>query len=205
MKGLDTLETFRQKHIPLGCAVVDIRLPDIDGLKLLKVIKFNYPQLPVIIITGHGSKRSPRRRRRPMLTWRSPLTWTSLRGYSTNWSRKAARPRKEAPREGRDRRSESVSMPVWISMITTPTFRMRTVGSSSTGTCFTAMRSGAITTSLSCSRRRPSMRIDELVEKEIKAIRGIGEVSSSCRWGPRWFGDNVVNIIGVRGQGAGQG
>ncbi len=42
--------------MPLDCAIVDIRLPDIDGLKLLKVIKFNYPQLPVIIITGYGSE-----------------------------------------------------------------------------------------------------------------------------------------------------
>src|SRR5208283_981819 len=56
MKALQTLETFRKKSIPLGCAIVDIRLPDIDGLKLLKAIKFNYPQLPVIIITGYGSE-----------------------------------------------------------------------------------------------------------------------------------------------------
>ena len=41
--------------MPFSCAVVDIRLPDIDGFKLLKVIKVNYPQLPVIIITGYDS------------------------------------------------------------------------------------------------------------------------------------------------------
>lgn len=56
MKALQTLEMFKKKRIPLDCAIVDIRLPDIDGLKLLKVIKFNYPQLPVIIITGYGSE-----------------------------------------------------------------------------------------------------------------------------------------------------
>jgi len=56
MKALQTLETYRQKKAPLACAIVDIRLPDIDGLKLLKVIRFNYPQLPVIIITGYGSE-----------------------------------------------------------------------------------------------------------------------------------------------------
>ena len=43
MKALQTLETFKKKSMPLGCAIVDVRLPDIDGLKLLKVIKFNYP------------------------------------------------------------------------------------------------------------------------------------------------------------------
>lgn len=56
MKALQTLETYRQKKVALDCAIVDIRLPDIDGLKLLKVIKLNYPQLPVIIITGYGSE-----------------------------------------------------------------------------------------------------------------------------------------------------
>jgi DNA-binding NtrC family response regulator len=56
MKGLQALETFKKKKMPFGCAIVDIRLPDIDGLKLLKVIKSNYPQLPVIIITGYGDE-----------------------------------------------------------------------------------------------------------------------------------------------------
>jgi CheY-like chemotaxis protein len=54
MKGLETLNMFKTKNTPLDCAIVDVRLPDIDGIKLLKVIKLNYPQLPVIIITGHG-------------------------------------------------------------------------------------------------------------------------------------------------------
>lgn len=55
MKALQTLEMFKKKNIPLDYAIVDIKLPDIDGLKLLKVIKFNYPTLPVIVITGYGS------------------------------------------------------------------------------------------------------------------------------------------------------
>lgn len=57
MRGLQTLESYRKKNMPLGCAIVDIRLPDIDGLKLLKVIRFNYPGLPVVIITGHGNEK----------------------------------------------------------------------------------------------------------------------------------------------------
>jgi DNA-binding NtrC family response regulator len=55
MKALQTLEMFKKKSVPLSCAVVDVRLPDIDGLKLLKVLKFSYPDLPVIVITGYGS------------------------------------------------------------------------------------------------------------------------------------------------------
>ncbi|MCX5806686.1 MAG: response regulator [Proteobacteria bacterium] len=56
MKALQTLETLKKRNVPLDCAIVDVRLPDIDGLKLLKVIKFNYPQLPLIVITGYGTQ-----------------------------------------------------------------------------------------------------------------------------------------------------
>ncbi len=55
MKGLETLETLMKRKMPLQAAIVDVRLPDIDGLKLLKVIKSTYPDLPVILITGYGS------------------------------------------------------------------------------------------------------------------------------------------------------
>lgn len=56
MKALQTLETLKRNNMSLDYALVDVRLPDIDGLKLLKVIKFNYPGLPVIIITGFGGE-----------------------------------------------------------------------------------------------------------------------------------------------------
>jgi FixJ family two-component response regulator len=57
MKGLQTLEAYKKNNMPLDCAIVDVRLPDIDGLKLLKAIRFNYPGVPVIIITGHGTDK----------------------------------------------------------------------------------------------------------------------------------------------------
>jgi len=56
MQGLKMLESLKKKQTPLHYAVIDVRLPDIDGIKLLKVIKFNYPELPVIVITGYGSE-----------------------------------------------------------------------------------------------------------------------------------------------------
>jgi len=37
--------------------VTDIFMPDIDGLKILKVIKSQYPELPVLVITGFGDDR----------------------------------------------------------------------------------------------------------------------------------------------------
>jgi len=56
MKGLETLETLKKRQMPLECAIVDVRLPDIDGFKLLKVIKSYYPDLPVVMITGYGNE-----------------------------------------------------------------------------------------------------------------------------------------------------
>lgn len=54
MKGLQALETYKKNNLPLDFAIIDVRLPDIDGLELLKAIKANYPAIPVVIITGHG-------------------------------------------------------------------------------------------------------------------------------------------------------
>ena len=54
LAALKTLEMIRRKGMPLDYVVVDFRLPDIDGVKLLKVIKFKYPNLPVILVTGYG-------------------------------------------------------------------------------------------------------------------------------------------------------
>ena len=56
MKGLQSLEASRGKKIAPHYVVIDVRLPDIDGIKLLKVIKFTYPELPVVVITGFGSE-----------------------------------------------------------------------------------------------------------------------------------------------------
>ncbi len=57
-RGLQTLEAYKKQNIPLDCAIVDVRLPDINGLKLLKTIKSTYPRVPVVIITGHKTERA---------------------------------------------------------------------------------------------------------------------------------------------------
>ena len=46
---LDALPT-----IDFGCVVSDVRMPDIDGLELLKRLKAGGSLFPVVIMTGHG-------------------------------------------------------------------------------------------------------------------------------------------------------
>jgi len=43
-----------QQNLKTGCIVTDIRMPQVSGLDLLKKLKNDNPNLPVIVITGHG-------------------------------------------------------------------------------------------------------------------------------------------------------
>jgi len=40
--------------LDIDLAVIDIRLPGMSGVELVKHIRVNYPEVPVIVITGHG-------------------------------------------------------------------------------------------------------------------------------------------------------
>jgi DNA-binding response OmpR family regulator len=51
--GQGALDYFGQK--PYDLLVADLRLPDIDGMEVVKRAKGKNPELPVIIITGYGS------------------------------------------------------------------------------------------------------------------------------------------------------
>lgn len=44
--------------------VLDLKMPGIDGLEVLKRVKQSYPNLPVIMLTGHGSDRDEEEARR---------------------------------------------------------------------------------------------------------------------------------------------
>lgn len=54
--ALKRLESYIKNNINLDAVVVDIRLPDIDGIKLAKIIKFKYPGIPIILITGYADR-----------------------------------------------------------------------------------------------------------------------------------------------------
>jgi two-component system response regulator FixJ len=40
--------------LPFGCIVSDVRMPGMNGMDLLKQLKNDRAQLPVVIMTGHG-------------------------------------------------------------------------------------------------------------------------------------------------------
>ena len=44
----------QQAQLKLGCLLLDIRMPGMNGLELLDVLKQQHVSIPVIFITGHG-------------------------------------------------------------------------------------------------------------------------------------------------------
>ncbi|MGE3164215.1 MAG: response regulator transcription factor [Planctomycetota bacterium] len=52
-----TLAEFQAGYVPSesACLVLDIRLPDGDGIQFLDVVASDYPHLPVIFITAFGN------------------------------------------------------------------------------------------------------------------------------------------------------
>ncbi len=53
LKALSLLESFN-----VGVVISDISMPEIDGIELLKRIKARYPNMPVMLISGHTAKYS---------------------------------------------------------------------------------------------------------------------------------------------------
>ena len=54
--GIRALELFHQKRYDLLLA--DLRLPDIDGIEVIKEVKQQQPQTGVIVITGYSTVNS---------------------------------------------------------------------------------------------------------------------------------------------------
>jgi FixJ family two-component response regulator len=44
----------RAKHNGPGCLILDVRLPELDGLTLQQMLKSSGDRVPIIFITGHG-------------------------------------------------------------------------------------------------------------------------------------------------------
>jgi len=43
---------------PFDLVLTDLRMPRVDGLELLELLRRDYPQLPVVLLTAHGDERT---------------------------------------------------------------------------------------------------------------------------------------------------
>lgn len=53
--GTKALEVLRDESV--GVVVTDLQMPDMDGLELVTQIRFKHPEVPVILMTAHGSEQ----------------------------------------------------------------------------------------------------------------------------------------------------
>lgn len=196
MKALQTLETFKKKSMPLGCAIVDIRLPDIDGLKLLKAIKFNYPQLPVIIITGYGSETIAEEAKTADAYLEKPFTVDDLARVLDQMKAPTAEAVSVEPTPRQlTAAQESVSAYALVSL------------DDSANLLSTYRKLYYHENVLYCDAIRGEYdlvlllqaatldQINEVVEMQIKAMQGVAGVSMLTVDAPL-FGENVINIMG---------
>lgn len=56
ISALRKLDTYLKNNIPLDGIVMDLKLPDIDGLKLARIMKFKCPGVPLILVTAYPDK-----------------------------------------------------------------------------------------------------------------------------------------------------
>jgi len=56
--GAAAIRSLRQRDF--DAAVLDLKMEDMDGIEVLKVLKKMLPSLQVIMLTGHGSERAAR-------------------------------------------------------------------------------------------------------------------------------------------------
>jgi DNA-binding response OmpR family regulator len=58
LSGVEAIRILRSESFDL--AVLDLKMEDMDGIEVLKVFKAMEPEMPVIILTGHGSETAAR-------------------------------------------------------------------------------------------------------------------------------------------------
>ena len=56
--GSEAFQILRQSDF--GVAVLDLKMEDMDGIEILKILKKMAPELVVIMLTGHGSAEAAR-------------------------------------------------------------------------------------------------------------------------------------------------
>ena len=58
LNGIDAIQALRKQDFDV--AVLDLKMEDMDGIEVLKIFKKMVPEMPVIMLTGHGSARAAR-------------------------------------------------------------------------------------------------------------------------------------------------
>jgi len=56
--GSEAIQALRGQDFDV--AVLDLKMEDIDGIEVLKIFKKMVPEMPVIMLTGHGSEQAAR-------------------------------------------------------------------------------------------------------------------------------------------------
>jgi DNA-binding response OmpR family regulator len=56
--GKEALQALRKTDF--DAVVLDLKMEDMDGIEILKIFKKIVPDLPVIMLTGHGSEEAAR-------------------------------------------------------------------------------------------------------------------------------------------------
>ena len=54
--GTEAIQTIRKNDFDV--AVLDLKMEDMDGIEVLKIFKKAYPEMEVIMLTGHGSEQA---------------------------------------------------------------------------------------------------------------------------------------------------
>lgn len=58
LSGTEAIQILRKKDFDL--CVLDLKMEDLNGIEVLKIFKKMIPDMPVIMLTGHGSTESAR-------------------------------------------------------------------------------------------------------------------------------------------------
>lgn len=58
ISGTKAIQTLRKSDFDV--AILDLKLDDMDGIEVLQIVKKMVPDMPVIMLTGHGSEQAAR-------------------------------------------------------------------------------------------------------------------------------------------------
>ena len=76
--GTEAIQALRKEDFDI--AVLDLKMDDMNGLDVLKIFKKMVPEMPVLMLTGHGSEQAAQEgiAKEPPITSPSPMNWRAL-------------------------------------------------------------------------------------------------------------------------------